>query len=42
MREIEKLLRKRDVVEGFDEELFVALIEHIRVLSLVEEKWRKT
>jgi rubrerythrin len=36
VREIEKMLRERDVVEEFEEELFTTLVEQIRVKSLVE------
>ncbi|AFV11006.1 hypothetical protein Tph_c07740 [Thermacetogenium phaeum DSM 12270] len=34
--EIERMLRERDVVKAFDEDLFAALVEQIRVVSLVE------
>ncbi|MDK2820866.1 MAG: hypothetical protein PWP31_831 [Clostridia bacterium] len=36
VREIEKLLRVQDVVKEFDEDLFVALVEQIRVKLLAE------
>lgn len=36
VREIEKMLRERDAVQEFDEELFAALVGQIRVKSLVE------
>ena len=32
----ERMLRERDVVKAFDEDLFAALVEQIRVVSLVE------
>lgn len=36
VKEIEKLLRGQDLLKEFDEELFAALVEQIRVKSLVE------
>ncbi|MCR4436657.1 MAG: recombinase family protein [Clostridiales bacterium] len=36
VREIEKMLRGQEIVKEFDEDLFAALVEQIRVKSLVE------
>jgi len=36
IREIEKMLRGEEIMKEFDEELFTALVEQIRVKSLVE------
>lgn len=35
VREIEKTLRAQEIVNEFDEDLFIALVEQIRVKSLV-------
>lgn len=36
VREIEKTLRGQELLKGFDEDLFITLVEQIRVKSLVE------
>ncbi|MCL0081563.1 hypothetical protein M1N64_04975 [Peptococcaceae bacterium] len=36
VREIEKMLRGQEVIKEFDENLFMELVEQIRVKSLVE------
>jgi len=36
VREIEKMLRGQEIMKEFDEDLFTALVEQIRVKSLVE------
>lgn len=36
VREIEKMLRGQDLLKEFDEDLFIAMVEQIRVKSLVE------